>query len=146
MKIIKPYYLSAILFMGMIACSDPDEPIIDEDLLDVAWRVDSLQTPDTIVVTNATDYLHIRFDENFEVTGSDGCTGFWAKYNIQEKGRVTIYDIAIPLIALPCSAQTNLRANTYRDILEDVESYSIEGGILILSSLGRGRFVFYTAD
>lgn len=146
MKAAKPYRLPAILFMGMLACSNSENTIIDADLLDVVWRVDSLQTPDTNMVADSTDYLHIRFDETFEVTGSDGCTSFWAKYSIQENGRIKIYEIGIPHIELPCSTQTKLMANTYRDILEDIEPYSIEGGILILSSLDRGRFVFYTAE
>ena len=52
MKLTTFYLLPAILLLVIIACSHTDDPIIDEDLLDVVWKVDSLQAPNGDIVTN----------------------------------------------------------------------------------------------
>ena len=140
------YFLPAILLVAMIACSNTEDPVIDEDLLSVVWRVDSLQTPDTSLVADSLDYLSIRFDETFEVIGSKGCAGFGGKYRNGKNERIEIYEISIPHIALPCTPHENLMARIYLDILENIEAYSIAGDVLILSSSDRSFLVSYTAE
>ena len=45
MRLQKYLYLTLLLLITLAACSNADEPIIDENLLGVVWKVDSLQTP-----------------------------------------------------------------------------------------------------
>lgn len=69
----------------MVACSNSEDDSIDEDLWDVVWNLDSIQTPDTIIV--APQYglavihftrdmgmrgrtVHVKYSGIYEITGT----------------------------------------------------------------------------
>ena len=109
MKAARQYCLPVILFMAMIACSNTDHQIIDEDLLDVVWRVDTLQTPDgkfvrgldsLIIIMQLYDSsrvahlaersMTIQFMEDIQIDVTPVCNTCGGTYEISRNGNLRI--------------------------------------------------------
>jgi len=147
------YVLPAILLIAMIACSNTDDdPIIDEDLLNVVWKVDSLQTPeariapgpDTIIVileTNDTTFvpsrsdpsITIQFKADMTLRGLAACNWCEGNYEIAEKGSISI-DITT-VTEMACVREMFIEY-TFIQALENIMAYVI----------AENRFTLYDRD
>ena len=99
MKLTTFYLLPAILLPAMIACSNSDDQAIDENLLDVVWRVDTLQTPEEEIVPGPDTLMTIQFTEDMKVSGHADCNDYEGVYTNPENGSLAVDIQAITLMA-----------------------------------------------
>lgn len=125
-------YLSAILLAGLIACSNTEEPIIDEDLLGVVWRVDSLQHPDTCVVTDPRERVTIQFTADGQIKGSTGCRWFEGRYLITRAGNISIDNLIIDTSLKHCGNRLEFLASILVVTLEYITRYDLKDSKLAL--------------
>ena len=63
---------------------------LDEKLLDVIWKMDSLQTPDGKIMVGPDTLLSIQFFRNRELQAITACQGRRGFYVISEDGSLTV--------------------------------------------------------
>ncbi len=90
MRLIKYLYLFTILLVTLAACSDPENPIIDEDLLDVVWRVDTLQTPEEEIVPGPDTLMTLRFLQDTRIDAITPCNDYTGTYSINKHRSLAI--------------------------------------------------------
>ena len=125
MKLATIYHLPAILLLATFACRNPPaEPVIDEDLLGVVWKLDSLQAPNGDIVTNLDSpiftfhsndtaytlsikkqgwketFITIRFTRDLEIF-LDVCNSGYGNYNISQIGAWATDGIGWTEVACP---------------------------------------------
>ena len=89
--LIKSYlYLPAILLIALIACSNTDEPTIDEELLGVVWRVDTLQTPEEEIVPGPDTLMTVEFSEDMRISVYTPCNNYSGVYEMTKQGSLSI--------------------------------------------------------
>ena len=84
------YVLPAILLVALIACSNTDDPIIDEDLLGVVWRIDSLQTIDEKIYPDRYWPMTIQLDQDMTIKVQTSCNEYEGVYEVTKKGKILI--------------------------------------------------------
>ncbi|MCH7497954.1 MAG: META domain-containing protein [Candidatus Marinimicrobia bacterium] len=90
MKHAASYLLPVILFTAMIACSNTNDPVIDEDLLDMLWRVDTLQTPEEEIVPGPDTLMTLRFHKSMRIDAVTPCNDYTGTYEINQLGSLGI--------------------------------------------------------
>ena len=149
-------YLPALLLTGIVACSNtPEEPmigedlpemVIDEDLLDVVWAVDSLQTPDTTVVIASEEHVTIQFTTDQRIRGSSGCRPMEGKYLIGRAGKITISDLIVDPREYYCGARLEYLAGELSQTLEHITSYDLDGNRLTLYEISNLYLIYLTSE
>lgn len=81
--LIKYRFLFMLLLITIVACSDDDQAI-DEDLLDVVWRVDTLTTPEGQITPGPDTLMTIQFSRSLEVSGNVLCNTYSGIYEINK--------------------------------------------------------------
>ena len=131
MKFTTFYLLPAILLLAMIACSDSDDQAIDEDLLDVVWRVDTLQTPEEEIVPGPDTLMTIQFTKNLEVGGIVICNTYSGIYEISKK--VSLSAQVLTWTEIACGGERLwLLHGFFINALENVTAYEVDEHRLIL--------------
>ena len=118
MKLATFYLLPAILFLAMIGCSNSDEPIIDENLLDIVWRIDSLRTSDGKIVPQPDEHMTIQFREYMKVEGHAACNTYNGSYGISDNKSLVI-DVLT-------RTEAGCGHNPYLLVLEDIFIHALE--------------------
>lgn len=90
MKSATFYLLPAILFIALIACSNTHDPIIDEDLLGVVWRVDTLQTPEEEIVPGPDTLMVLQFFDDTRICADTPCNDYSGTYKLNNHGSLAI--------------------------------------------------------
>ncbi len=143
-------YLLAILLTAMIACSNTDEPVIDEDLLDVVWRVDSLQTPEENIVPTAAEHLTIQFserlqfDEDYKVLARTTCNTYWGTYEINEDGSLSI--VFLTWTEIVCAERRAFLEGKFISTLIKITDYEVTENQSTLSNGARQYVVHLSSE
>ena len=137
MKAMSIYqYLIPILFIMLAACSDSDDQAIDEDLLNVVWRVDTLQTPEEEIVPGPDTLMTIQFTANLEVSGRGGCNSYNGIYDISKKNSLSV-DV-LTWTEMACGGARLLDLDGFLiNGLENVTAYEVDEDRLILYDSDR---------
>lgn len=136
MKPAVSFFLPAILLLGLIACSNTDDPINYEDLLGVVWNLDSLQTPDTTIVAPQYGLATILFTEDMGVRGHRAQSNYRGIYEITGNGLlIEVVEPAEPRCSRP------MIQCIFLDALENVTMYEVNENRL---DLYKGdRYILY---
>jgi len=142
MKAASPYCLFAVIILGVIACTEPDDPAVDEGLLDVVWSIDSLQTPDTAFVAPRLGYATIQFTEDMAVRGhSRGRISYHGIYEITADRLLSIE------VVEPAGIWRSSPSMTYTIInaLEQITTHEVNENRLRLHQNNRYALYFHSS-
>ncbi len=129
MKLIK--YLFTILLITPAACSDSNDQAIDEDLLNVVWRVDTLQTPEEEIVPGPDTLMTIQFNRSLKVSGRGGCNSYNGIYEISKKNSLSV-DV-LTWTEMGCDGGRLLDLDGFLiNALENVTAYNVSENRLTL--------------
>ncbi|MFB0516666.1 MAG: META domain-containing protein [Candidatus Neomarinimicrobiota bacterium] len=134
MKPARPYFLPAMLLIAMIACSDPEDAIIDADLLEGVWRVDPLITPDSTIVPRWEGPLVIQFGGEMEIEGYYGRHYYQGVYEIPAPGSIEITILSSSADTVQDVSKTSVR---FLEALSSVSKYTLRKDTLELFNKGR---------
>ena len=147
MRLIKYLYLSPILLITLAACSHSDDQAVDENLLDVVWRADSLRTPDgkivvvsdslvmimqfddTTLVSIRRPFMTAKFSGDMEIAGHLACNDYFGTYKIPKKTTITINMLNWTEVA--CTNWEFIE-NSFHHALEYVTAYEVAENRLTL--------------
>ncbi len=132
MKLATFYLLPAILLLAMIACSNSDDQAIDENLLDVVWRVDTLQTPEEEIVPGPDELLTIQFTKNLEVSGMAACNTYTGTYEIGKNKSLSLDGFGRTEIACSWNPYLTVLEDIFINTLENVTAYNVSENRLTL--------------
>ena len=135
---------SLAVLLSLTACglfNDPtDDPVIDERLLDVIWRVDSIQTSEgTRFVSRLYEQMTIQFSEQMEVTGHAPCNDYEGVYSIPKNGSIEIS--ALNMAQDTCIGNLKAIEEALIQALTNVTSYTLGGGELDLHDRDRKHII-----
>jgi len=131
MRLIKYLHLFPILLITLAACSNSDDQAIDENLLDVVWRVDTLQTPEEEIVPGPDTLMTIQFTKNLEVSGRGGCNSYNGIYEISKKNSLSV-DV-LTWTEMACGGARLLDLDGFLiNALENVTAYNVSENRLTL--------------
>ena len=137
MKAMSKYlYLFTILLITLAACSNSDEPIIDENLLGVVWRVDTLQTLEEEIVPGPDTLMTIQFTKNLEVSGKVICNTYSGIYEISKE--VSLSAEVFTWTEIACGGERLwVLHGFFINALENITAYEVDEDRLILYDSDR---------
>lgn len=161
MKTARLCWLITILLMGLLACSDPDEPGVDENLLGIVWKVDTLQAlnmkivrgPDNLIeVTPLLDdstlalhlpdsFLTIVFTEKMTIAGILADNTYHGSYVITVVGTVEI-----DILGWTEKLGIYWLERLFTDALEQVDSYVLADDRLRLYDSSRTYLISFSPE
>ncbi len=140
------FCILGLLFLGMLACTDePDEPIIDEALLDVVWHVDSVRTPDSGLLPVRDTRMWLEFDREFEVELQAGCY-YFGTYEAFDHNSITIDLTSVLEDGCDEDHRTNHIYEIFHEALENVTKYEVTANQLILYDSNRQNEIILKID
>lgn len=139
-KILTQTFIIAAIVISLAACSDSDDQAIDEDLLDVVWRVDTLFTPEEQIIPDADTLMTIQFFDSLIVSGMVICNSYFGSYEITEKGSFSIDVYSWTEIACGLGRLEELHG-FFINALENVTAFEIDEDRLILYDSNRNYVV-----
>jgi len=134
MKTTRLYGLLAMLSVGMLACNEPNDPIIDEDLLGVVWRVDTLWTPEEEIVPGLDTLMTMEFNEDLKINVDTPCNAYAGTYAISTYGKIAIeWQIWTEMACLQGSAaRRGILESRFIQTLNNASGYAVTDSALSL--------------
>ena len=120
---ILPLCLSLVLLIAS-GCLNPGDQGLDEDLLGILWRVDSVQIADVWIVPDYEAAYTIRFLDDWQVSGDSPCNSFTGEYFITTHGSLTISELSNT--SDTCFGW-NLEEGAFYQALSEVTGYARDG-------------------
>ena len=139
-KILTQTFIIAAMMITLASCSDSDDQAIDEDLLDVVWRVDTLFTPEEQITPGPDTLMTIQFTRDMKVGGRGGCNTYFGIYEINKKVSIS-FDVR-SWTEKGCDGRRLLSLDgILQNALENVTAYEVDEDRLILYDSNRNYVV-----
>lgn len=137
------YVLPAVLLISLIACSQPTDPVNDgDDLLNVIWKLDSLQTPAGKDVPTAARHTSIHFTDDMEIRVGQMCRDYDGSYELGADQSLSISLLDSTDVFCHWGEWVTDFETLFAGALRRIESYQTGGDRLTLSS-GQNDYLLY---
>ncbi len=148
MNTTRLYWLFALLFLGLITCDTPADPVeqtTEDQLQNVVWKLDSLKTP-----INTHPRL-IQYHNTIDFSGTDlvqidlECTDYYGTYY---SGSDQSLSIILPDSSDEFCLYSGARQSgpIFASSFEHIENYQVEGDQLTLSSADGTYLIYLSAE
>ncbi|UCD38446.1 MAG: META domain-containing protein [Fidelibacterota bacterium] len=133
--------LLVVLLMAIVSCGlfseSENDPLIDEDLLDVVWKLDSLQTPAGKDIPSPCFPTALQFTTEMDIRMDGPCSRFEGTYEIGKSQTLGIGPLDSTQVAYRCFEVEQDFEAVLANALEHMEQYEVQTDRLTLTnSLG----------
>lgn len=128
---------------SVVLVFDEQQPPANAELEGTNWVLESFVDGDAVSSTIAGTTLTVSFEDGV-ITGEAGCNSFGGSYEV-DGSSLTTEEIASTLVLCEEPEGVMDQEANFLDILNNAESYEIEGGSLTITA-GDGRGLVFLAE
>ena len=144
MKIKSSIILFLAISISVIACDDEPHQIVDQDLLNVTWRADFIQTPDSLFIAKSDEEMTVQFSEEMTLGILAACNDCGGVYELRQDRSIAI-DIQSCTEKF-CGGRLSLLESIFLNALDNVTTYEVSDDRLLVFNIDGDYLIYFNAE